>query len=148
MTTKRMDGVMCFWKYTPPKNPKEPYRKLWKLMESVQIDDDGYFLTNPKSFEAFNSRHPWEAWTSKKVYRNKDKEDYHYESIMGRAITIWYVESGVGLLNFNPPEWVPWVSISFLDELKKLPNWSSFLEDGHTLYLGTAREAKKHLYGE
>jgi hypothetical protein len=65
---------------------------------------------------------------------------------MGRAVTAWNIESGVSLIDLNPVEWADFLSIGFIEELRKLSNWTTFLEGGHTLYLGTAREAAK-LFG-
>jgi hypothetical protein len=48
-------------------------------------------------------------------------------------------------VGLNPPENVCWIALDFWRKLKELPDWFSFLEDGYTLYAGTAREVEKYL---
>jgi hypothetical protein len=154
---QRPYAVICLWEYTPPKKKNEPYKKLWKLVECYGVDQDGYACTESK--HASGDRHSYDQWMSRKCWydektkklvytcpADQDAGDYDWDSIMGRAVTVWSVESGVRLARLNPPEWVPWLGSSFTEELAKLKHWFSFLEDGHTLYLGTARAAEKMLW--
>jgi hypothetical protein len=93
-------SVRCFWEYIPPKDASEPYKRLWKLVEAIPCDGDGYLAKTPTSFEPFNSRHSWEAWMNKK--KKLKGEDYDYVPIMGRAITCWNPLNGVTLMDLHP----------------------------------------------
>lgn len=65
---------------------------------------------------------------------------------MGRAVTAWYMEDGVRLVGLHPPDSFPkWLNPMFYEELRKT-NWSMMLENGHNLYLGTARAAEKIIF--
>lgn len=133
---RKPNAVICLWKWIGTGRSKV-YENKWELVESYGTDDDGYCITPSK--HAVNERHTWIGWTHKK------KGDDWEQSIMGRAVTVWNIESGVGLIELHPAEWADLLSISFVEELRKLSNWASFLEGGHTLYLGTAREAEKFM---
>lgn len=130
----RIKGVISYWEYKESK---------WVLVESYPIDDDGYSLV-PTSTGGGKDRHEWNKW----LFAKDDEED---ESdpipIMGRAVTVWSM-AGVGLMGFNPPEWTKWISSEFYSELKKIPNWWKFLQDGYTLYLGTMDAAEKIILDE
>jgi hypothetical protein len=67
-------------------------------------DGDGYFLTQPQTFKA-DGRHPWTCWLN---HYSGDDDDFPAE-IMGRAVTMWDVSSGVKLMGFHPPRWVEWL---------------------------------------
>lgn len=137
-----MNGIICYWRYT---KPKTQFGKHWKLAESFPIDDDGRPLITPST--GGGDRVEWDKWTNKKVYANKEakeEDDYDWKPIMGRAVTICTLESGVRLLAIHPPEWVSWLSNSFYEELCKSDNWIKLLENGYELYLGTVGEARKH----
>lgn len=128
----RIKGVISYWEYKESK---------WVLVESYPIDDDGYSLV-PTSTGGGKDRHEWNKWLFAK---NEDDEDEGDPiPIMGRAVTVWSM-GGVSLIGFNPPEWTKWISSQFYDELKKMPNWWKFLQDGYTLYLGTMDAAEKIL---
>ena len=138
---------MCYWEYVPPKpeDRRDPAR-LWKLAESFRIDQDGYPMDKTSTGDCSDGRHEWTCW----MYTDNPDDGYDDDRrpIMGRAVTLWTVESGVSLMNLHPPEWVPWLSISFIEELKKLKNWYAFLQCGYNLHDGTARAAEKIIYGE
>lgn len=137
-------GVICYWEYKP--SEKKGMSRIWHLVEAYPIDMDGYPLVQVKNTGKINSRQEWDNWMNT---QEPDDEGYgDYVPIMGRAVTVWTVEGGVHLLDLHPPEWVPWLSITFIEELKKLSNWSQFLECGYDLYLGTARAAEKIIFNE
>lgn len=133
MDTK-LYGVVCYWEYDPKKRQIEP-RQGWKLCESYPVDMDGYPLITPST--GGGDRHEWDKWLFA-----RDEYGYNSDPIMGRAVTLWCM-CGVSLMGLNPPEWCKWLGIGFTEELKKLPNWFTFLEDGHSLYLGTQNAARK-----
>lgn len=128
--------VICLWKWIGT-DRRKVYENKWELVESYGTDDDGYCITPSKY--AVNERQTWIGWANKR----DDNDDW--QPIMGRAVTAWDIESGVGLIDLNPVEWADFLSIGFIEELRKLSNWATFLEGGHTLYLGTAREAAKFM---
>jgi len=137
-----MHGIICYWRYVKTKNN---YDKQWVLAESFAIDLDGRPLTIPST--GGGDRVEWDKWMNKKVYANKEakaEDDYDWEPIMGRAVTICTLESGVRLLDIHPPEWSDWLSISFYEELCKSDKWVKMLERGFDMYLGTAKEARKY----
>jgi len=75
-----------------------------------------------------------------------ERLDEDWRPIMGRAVTLWTIEHGVGLLDIHPPDDFPvWLSSSFYEELCKLPNWMNLLQQGHCLYFGTTKEALKYI---
>lgn len=143
-------GVICYWEFVPSESR---FETKWKLVESFCIDSDGYCLTKPST--GGGDREEWQKWMNKKIYLREGEDDdfheddeeldYDWEPIMGRAVTIWSIEDGVRLLNFNPPEWIKWLSVDFYEKLCKMPDWFSLLEGGHWFYNGTAREVEKHL---
>lgn len=144
---KHVHGVVCYWEWIPGK--REAYVKRWKLVEAYGIDMDGYPLTTPKNSPGRSDRQEWDNWMNERyVPKGNDEEDYDMRPIMGRAVTFWSVEGGVSLGDIHPPKWIDMLSIQFVSELKKTKNWHAMLEDGHTLYLGTARAAEKILFGE
>jgi hypothetical protein len=134
-----MHGIICYWSYV---KPKSQFDKLWHLEESFAIDDDGRPLTTPSTGGGDRIE-----WTNKKVYADKEAKgegDYDWEPIMGRAVTICTLESGVRLIDIHPPEWSEWLSSSFYEELCKSDNWVKVLERGYDLYFGTVNEARKY----
>lgn len=122
---KRLYGVICYWEYSE--------KHKWQLKETFPVDMDGYPLVTPST--GGGDRHEWDKWLF-------TRDDYDPDPIMGRAVTLWCM-CGVSLMGFNPPEYCKWLSAQFYDELKKLNNWYSFLEDGYSLYLGTQNAARK-----
>lgn len=149
---RRPNGVMCYWEYERPLSdevggPRQRQR-LWKLVESFGIDTDGYPLEPTSTSEYSDGRHQWMGWLNKEVPLgdDEDEEDTDNEPIMGRAVTVWSVESGVGLLDMNLPEFVPWLAIDFIKQIKERNDWHRFLECGYDLYLGTARAAEKIMF--
>jgi hypothetical protein len=164
-TDQRPYAVICLWEYVPPDRKKAGWRdaRIWKLVEAFGVDDNGYCCTESK--HASSGRHSYEDWISRDVWYDKatktvhttcpegmDEDDADRDSIPGRVVTGWGVESGVWLAAFNPPGdkkdlyGPPWLSIEFASELKKLSNWFRFIQDGGTLYFGTARAAEKLLW--
>lgn len=127
-------GVISYWKYDSEKYKGE---SGWVRVESYPVDDDGYPLITPST--GGGDRHEWDKWLF-----TRDDDGYNAEPIMGRAVTLWCF-AGVNLMGLNPPEWTKWISPEFYDELKKMPNWYRFLQDGHSLYLGTMNAAEKVL---
>src|SRR5271154_6898996 len=117
-----LHGIICLWKYVGPD-------KYWALKETYPIDDDGHPLLK-KSTE-------WQVWMDK-------RGDFFSEPVMGRAVTMCSLGSGVILLDIHPPEWSEWLSPLFYEELRKLSNWANLLERGHELYFRTLNEAQKY----
>jgi len=141
MTDKQLKTptlVYCFWRFDATK----PRHKVWDLVEVIGGDSDGYLLSKPQHFEVHDHRHPWMDWMQGRPDDEEAPEEARV-SLMGRAVTVWSVERGVTLLAFNPPAWVDWLARTFYEELKKLPNWYSLLEGGHTLWAGSAREVER-----
>lgn len=139
-----VSGVICYWQYTPP-NRKSIFPELWELAESFPIDDDGYPLIKT-STDDYGSRRTWEGWMNKREEAADDEDYPDFIPIMGRAVTMWSFENGARLLDFHPPEFVPWLSIRFVEELKKSKRWADMLEDGTRLYLATIEAAKKYVF--
>ncbi len=135
-------SIMCFWKYKKPKDELAPHKRLWTLVDTVKLDDDCRFINKPTAFIPADSRNPWDGWMNKKL-TSGDRAP-----ILGRAITRWCIDDGAHLVDFHPPEFVPWLSTMFVTELKKLANWCSFLEDGNTLFLGTCTAAADVIFGK
>jgi len=143
-------GIICYWEYGPA-------NQTWFLVESFPINDDGYCMTKPST--GGGDREEWLKWMNSKVYykdgkwvdadqMNMDMDDYEYDDwkpIMGRAVTIWTMQHGTALLDIHPPEFPRWLSASFYEELRKLPNWASLLEKGYDLYFGTTNEVEKYI---
>lgn len=124
---KELYGVVCYWEHDP--------KAGWQFKESFPVDSDGYCLTTPST--GGGDCHEWDKWLF-----TRDEDDYNADPIMGRAVTLWCM-CGVSLVGLNPPEWCKWLSVGFTEELKKLPNWYSYLQDGYSLYLGTQDHARK-----
>lgn len=116
-------GVVCYWQYVDAK---------WSFVESYAIDDDGYPLIKPIHTGNFGTRHEWDNWTCN-------------NSILGRAVTIWQIDSGIRLLAFNPPDLPKWLSHSFIERLCESSDWPAMLEWGPEMYFGTIREVHKIL---
>lgn len=114
------DPVICLWEWTADK---------WRLAQVVHGGDRT--LSDAQ-----------DAW----MYV-RDGDDNPTE-IMGRAVTIWDMESGVRLNNWHPPEWVPWLAPSFTEEVRKARNWFLFVGGGHDLYFQTAEEVAKLIGGK
>lgn len=131
---QKLYGVICYWEYDSKKHKTKPSQG-WQLKETFPVDMDGYPLVTPST--GGGDRHEWDKW----LY-TRDEDDYDADPIMGRAVTLWCM-CGVSLMGFNPPEYCKWLSVQFYEELRKLSNWHSFLEDGHSLYLGTQEAARK-----
>jgi len=138
-------GVICLWEWDAK---AEQFHDQWVLLESYVIDMDGYPVCDISDINTF----PQNIRNQNRQFAQVSWENFLFQEvgddsvpIMGRATTVWDVEYGVRLLGLHPPEWSNWLSINFIDELKKLKNWSAFLEGGHTLHLGTAREVGKYL---
>ena len=81
-----------------------------------------------------------------------DEDDADRDVIPGRVVTGWSTESGPWLAAFNPPSYSPndlygplWLSQDFSEQLKKLKNWDSIIQDGYTLRFGTARAVESKL---
>lgn len=140
-----IEGVVCYWTWVGPKKP-EAHARCWSMVEAYGITEDGGYTTTPST--GGNDRHDWENWLNQKKYLDKDKEDWDWEPLMGRCVTMWTWNSGVSLVGLHPIDWEPHLSISFVSELKKVPNWPAFLEHGHALYLDTARVAQMIVTGE
>lgn len=100
----------------------------WKLHSAYFTDNDGHpILKESLHYNNFTFR------------ENKG----HNIAIPGRAVTVWTILTGVTLHTFHPPTECLWLAGTY--ELKKLPNWYSFIEGGHTLYLGTSRKVEELL---
>lgn len=127
------DLLICGWEFIPSQDNKQ---QSWKLSISYMGDSDGHCITDV--FEP-------QDWMFKKVYRNED--DFDLVPIMGRAITSWDIRNGIRLFRFHPPEWAPWLSCNFYEELCLSRDWPGWIEQGHQLYFGTEREVKKMMGG-
>lgn len=162
---ERPSAVICLWEVdetllTRDKDGFFPdsFGKLWKLVETYGVDSDGYAATPSK--HASNDRHSYQPWLSRKcwydrtankvVYECPPTQDVHdcdWENIPGRVVTGWTMESGVFLAGFNPPGGHHrWLGLDFFKVLKQSELWTSFITDGHTLFLGTARAAEKTMF--
>jgi hypothetical protein len=133
MNKKAPFGVVCLWQY---KEPTNDFDKCWEMVEFYHIDGDGYAITETKNIKTDN-RVSWSEWINSKTIHDDGWEEYG--SIKGRAVTLWTVESGVRLAEFNPPDYPKWLSSDCYEAIKKLPNWHSFIQDGYRMYGGTAR---------
>lgn len=123
---REISDIMCFWKY-------EGSGK-WHLATSSPIDSCGYVTEN----------------MDKLGYETKEKDRASYviekwSKRAGRAITIWSLRSGVGLVRLVPPEYPKWLSVSFYEELCKHREWALLLEDGFHLRSETVKEATRYL---
>ena len=125
-----MDAIICYWKWEPVEN------RGWHLLESFPIDADGHCLKIPST--GGGDRQEWNKWMNQ-------LEDDDWVPIMGRAVTIWDYESGVGLLDIHPPEWPEFLSPIFYERLCKMQDWFILLENGHNLYFGTVKEVKNYV---
>jgi hypothetical protein len=157
-------AYICLWEYVPPpeKRKDDIGKKRWKLIECYGVDDCGYACTESK--HASGDRHSYDKWSTCRVWWDEknekilysppegvvvgddDEDDEDRDCRPGTAVTIWSFEGGTHLAVFNPPNRVPWLNPMFSDELKKLKNWYTFLEDGYTLYAGTARAVERMLW--
>lgn len=153
-------AIICLWEYVAPDKNKPGWRdsQCWKLVDTYGVDDDGYACTESKF--ANSGRHSYDDWTTQMVWYDKatktvhttcpegmDQDDGDRDSIPGRVVTGWSVQSGPWLAVFNPPDdHPPWLNYSFGEELKKQKNWYSLIQDGYTLWAGTARAAEKMLW--
>lgn len=124
---KDIDGVVCLWRYTGDGYPQ------WECVEAFAISENCDILS-PTKHASRRDPEPWRKWMFK-----GDKE------IMGRAVTLWTLTGGVRLVEFHPPEWAKWLSVSFTEKLQKSPDWVTMLQDGHVLYLNTIIEVQKLL---
>lgn len=124
-----MHSVICLWQYN------DKAQRKWELVEAFPVDDDGYAIGKTTNISG-EGHQCWDEWMC--------KDDVEF---MGRAITFWDTGHGVQLMDFNPPEWVRWLSVAFVDLLKIIPNWHNFFEDGYSLYLGT-QEAVKLMFDD
>lgn len=149
---RTISGVVCLWMWVPaPKGSRKLAGEGWKFVESYAVQENGYPLTEPKCIEFWSGeRDEWRGWLYKRVYARGQARNGHgwksVKSLPGRAVTCWSIEGGVGLLGLNPPEPAAWVSEQFVSLLRKLPDWFALLQDGHTLYLRTAREAERYVF--
>jgi hypothetical protein len=145
MLNSDSSGVICYWRYKQPSsNNKEHLSNLWELVESYEIDLDGYPLTTPQNTSEGHSRDEYYNWTHEK--KQYEDDDYDWVPIPGRAVTIWTTENGVHLLSLNLPDKIVWLDARFIDKLKKLPNWYEFLQCGYDLFMGTAREVERKMH--
>ncbi len=146
------DAFICLWEYVPKKTIVD-HRQRWRLVECYGVDDSGYAVTpnihasnDRYSYMQFMNRKCWYDPKKKKevfeIPEGVDPSDHQWSPIMGRAVTTWDMASGVTLAELHPPEWVEWLSIQFVSELKKLSNWHVFIEKGYDLYLGTVKAVK------
>jgi hypothetical protein len=126
-----MHTVICYW----------AYEEKWVLKESFQMDEDGHCIQIPST--GGNSRHEYHKWMNKPL----DEDEWDFEPIMGRAVTVWDMDHGVGLLDIHPPEWVDWLSVSFYEKLCKMPDWYVLLNEGWHMFMGTAKEVEKYVTG-
>ena len=126
--SNELDAVVCYWEFSD-----QAMSGCWKLMESFGIDYDGRPVTTPST--GGGDRCEWNKWL----------EDANQEPIMGRAVTIWNVQSGVRLSGFYPPVFVAWLPASFYEEVCKNQNWMKIIDGSYTMWFGTAREAEKYL---
>lgn len=163
---QRPHGVICYWEFKP--SPTQ-YRDdcEWVLKESFAIDADGHCLTTPST--GGGDRQEWHKWMNERIYNYQNRwytlpelekelgpflndklpalfDDWR--EIMGRAVTLWTLESGVQLLDFHPLEWAKWMAVGAYDKLCKLTEWTSIIERGHDLYFGTANTARQYLFRE
>ena len=136
-----MIGVMCYWEYD------QNFRDSLKLMESFPTDADGQPTVKTSTSRGNRDRlaADWLYWMYKPIDGSLVSADA-LKPIMGRAITVWSIESGVKLLRLHPPEWSKWLSTSFYDRLCKMPDWANLLNNGYILDIGTARAAEKIIY--
>ncbi len=160
---ERPHAVLCLWEVIRDllvKNDKGFYNdstgRMWRLVETYGVDQDGYACTESK--HASGDRHSYQEWMNRKCWYDKaqkkvvyecpqgqDEDDSEWEPIPGRVVTGWSIESGVFLAAFSPPGDNPWLGTDFLKVIKKSDRWVQFIQDGHTLYLGTARAVEKLL---
>ena len=134
----QLDAVICLWQSKSLDNN----RTDWELIEAFGVDEDSHVLTETKHANP-QDREPWNCWLNT---TNDDEESDNYGEhtpIMGRAVTVWTFRGGVHLLDLHPPEWCRWLACGFIEEISKLPNWSSLLDCGFRLTLGTESAAKK-----
>ncbi len=142
---KQLHAIVCYWKWVPGK--RGDHRRQWELVEAYGVDDDGYPLVKPQNTPGKGDRQEWDHWMNKWVVpKGSEYDDGEWEPIMGRAVTLWSVTGGVRLMDFHPPKWVEWLSVGWLEEVRKLPNWAAFFESGYELYLGTERAVRKLLF--
>ena len=139
-------AIVSLWEFRVPQNNMDTSKsRRWFCLETYGVDQDGYACT-PSKF-ASKDRHSFDNFMFKEPTKEEEEKFIDREPIMGRAVTTWTMESGVSLAAFHPPEWTSWLSVQFIEELRKLSNWCSFLEDGYTLWAGTARHAEKIFFG-
>lgn len=160
----RPHAIFCLWEVIRDllvKNDEgfynDSYGKLWRLVETYGVDQDGYAIGQTK--HASGGRHSFQDWMNRKCWYDKatkkvvyecpegqDEDDNDWEGITGRVVTGWSMESGVFLAAFNPPGEHRWLGMDFLKVVQTSDRWAQFIHDGHTLYLGTARAAEKLLW--
>src|SRR6516165_5285245 len=97
-------GVVCYWDYVAPPLEYDHNHCHWRFVEAYPIDRDGYPLVAVQNTGQINSRQEWDNW----LYivhkpENGDEDDYEYEPVLGRAVTIWTMADGARLLKLNPP---------------------------------------------
>lgn len=158
----RPHGVICYWEFVPSAECRDDCK--WKLVESFAIDCDGCPLTTPST--GGDGEPEWYRWTHNEVFlyqgqwltekelaarctidelEDRDELDSDYQSIPGRAVTLWTFSSGTTLLDITVGAEVLWLGRFFGEKLKALPNWYEFLENGYNMWAGTGNEAKKYM---
>jgi hypothetical protein len=98
---------------------------------------DGHCIQIPST--GGKSRYEYQRWM------NKEDEFGDSTPIMGRAVTYWTMEHGVGLMDIHPPKWIEWLSASFYERLCKMPDWYILIEEGWGMFNGTVTEAEKYV---
>lgn len=148
--------VYCLWKYK--ETPTTRYESKWELMNVIPMDHYGNFLKeNPYQ----RGRSAYSLWIEHKVWWDKEKnqavtecpagcneEDYDWDEIFGRMVTIWTIEHGIQLRHFSPPENTPWLTIDFGERLTRLPNWWEYVDGGGAILGRTTRVVQDLLLGE
>lgn len=145
-------AYICLWEF----EENAPNKSCWKFIECYGIDDDGYLCTESKY--ADTNKCSYNNWINRKIWyddeksytecpKHLDEDDFDYENIPGRVVTIWTFSGGVDLLEFNSPVKNNILSIEFFEKLKTL-NWSVLVRDGYNLKHGTAKRVKDFIFKE
>lgn len=144
-------AIYCLWEIDKTKTQhSETHGKLWKLTETYGVDQDGY--PNTPTVHA-TGEYSYTNWISKKCWYGKNRKphytcpknraEFDYDDIHdipGRAVTVWTHETGIALVALNIPSDLPiWLSPFYKEALTSGRNWIQLIQDGNTLYTGTAR---------
>lgn len=117
-------SLVCCWAWNPQRG------RSWSLEQTFMIDDDGHPMEDAPDWTQ-GQQQPWSPWLS----------------VLGRAVTVWTL-SGVRLVHVNLPAKPEGIDPFFGSEVAKAHNWSSLIDGGSELSLGTILEAQDALFGE